>query len=77
MFVDKSRSTGNPNKNKTDMEEDDDDRTVSSSGSGKNGREMMEINVKWCLTDISDASTAKKVLLYILATCPTPGYRKR
>ena len=49
------------------MEIDDDDRTVSSSGSGKNGREMVETNVKWCLTDISDGKTAKTTLNNILA----------
>ena len=68
MSVDKSRSTGNPNKKKSPMDVDDDDRTVSSSGSGKNGHEMAEINVKWCLTGISDVTTAKNVLIHILAT---------
>ena len=68
MFVNKSRSTGNPNKKKIMMEVDDDDRTVSSSGSGKNGREMVENNVKWCITGMSDATIAKSTIFKILAT---------
>ena len=66
MFVDKTRSTGDPTKRKDSVDEEDDDRTVNRSGSGKNGREMVETAVKWCITSASDAGKAKETLTEIL-----------
>ena len=65
-FVDKSRSTGNPTRKWSEMEDDDDDKMVNSGGSKKNGRKMAEIQVKWCINNITDKHEAKKKINEIL-----------
>ena len=65
-FVDKSRSTGNPTRKWSEMEDDDDDKTVNSGGSEKNGDKMAEIQVKWCINNITDKKEAKMKINEIL-----------
>ena len=67
-FIDPARAIGDPTKLSTAMDEDDDDKTVLSGGGTKNDPNLTDISVKWCFTDMSDATAATAALADILTT---------
>ena len=65
-FCDYARATGNPTKRWGDEDDDDDDKTVLSGDAEKFDQKLLEFNVKWSFTKMTDETAARNALVELL-----------